>query len=113
MCHAGFSKTRSTALFIGVSRRNIAPLSPLQFRTTPARTIATRPSSKQPNPFKRPAETMSPMQEHAPQPTESEEDVAADRSAIDPLHKPNPTESQENAMADRSPDDPLQQKVPR
>ncbi|KAH8770527.1 ribosomal subunit 39S-domain-containing protein [Hyaloscypha finlandica] len=53
-------------------------------------------------------------------PTESEEDVAADRSTIDPLHpsspevevdetaeKKNPTESEEDVAADRSTVDPL------
>jgi copper chaperone CopZ len=48
-------------------------------------------------------------------PTESEEDVAADRSTIDPLHpkvdetaeKENPTESEEDVAADRSTVDPL------
>ncbi len=51
-------------------------------------------------------------------PTESEEDVAADRSTIDPLHptpaevdetseKVNPTESEEDVAADRSTVDPL------
>jgi len=53
-------------------------------------------------------------------PTESEEDVAADRSTIDPLHpsspevevdetaeKGNPTESEEDVAADRSTVDPL------
>jgi len=56
-------------------------------------------------------------------PTESEEDVAADRSAIDPLppssiliespaseetsQKGRPTESEEDVAADRSPEDPL------
>ncbi|KAM0317546.1 hypothetical protein ACHAO8_002384 [Botrytis cinerea] len=52
-------------------------------------------------------------------PTESEEDVAADRSPIDPLHpeptpkidetvkKENPTESEEDVAADRSTVDPL------
>jgi hypothetical protein len=52
-------------------------------------------------------------------PTESEEDVAADRSTIDPLHpssevdetapKGNPTESEEDVAADRSTVDPLSQ----
>ncbi len=53
-------------------------------------------------------------------PTESEEDVAADRSDIDPLHpeeeqavydetavKSDPTESEEDVAADRSTEDPL------
>jgi hypothetical protein len=53
-------------------------------------------------------------------PTESEEDVAADRSSIDPLHPPTtpaavdetaekeyPTESEEDVAADRSTVDPL------
>jgi hypothetical protein len=53
-------------------------------------------------------------------PTESEEDVAADRSSVDPLHpesteapvdetatNENPTESEEDVAADRSPIDPL------
>jgi hypothetical protein len=53
-------------------------------------------------------------------PTESEEDVAADRSTIDPLHpesvetsietptaNENPTESEEDVTADRSSEDPL------
>jgi hypothetical protein len=53
-------------------------------------------------------------------PTESEEDVAADRSSVDPLHpeatptateetstKEFPTESQEDVAADRSNEDPL------
>jgi len=53
-------------------------------------------------------------------PTESEEDVAADRSTVDPLHpepetpisdetavKKNPTESEEDVAADRSTVDPL------
>lgn len=55
-------------------------------------------------------------------PTESEEDVAADRSPIDPLHpeptpkldetveKGNPTESEEDVAADRSTVDPLKAK---
>ncbi|KAF8867069.1 hypothetical protein BDZ45DRAFT_638372 [Acephala macrosclerotiorum] len=56
-------------------------------------------------------------------PTESEEDVAADRSTVDPLHpestealvdetatKENPTESEEDVAADRSPIDPLLRK---
>ncbi|KAK0104576.1 hypothetical protein ONS95_004862 [Cadophora gregata] len=54
-------------------------------------------------------------------PTESEEDVAADRSTIDPLRpdaepaaedtleKRNPTESEEDVDADRSSEDPLHQ----
>ncbi|KAG4429057.1 hypothetical protein IFR05_015461 [Cadophora sp. M221] len=54
-------------------------------------------------------------------PTESEEDVAADRSTIDPLHsdaepaaeetfeKENPTESEEDVDADRTSVDPLHQ----
>ncbi|PVH87268.1 hypothetical protein DL98DRAFT_510132 [Cadophora sp. DSE1049] len=54
-------------------------------------------------------------------PTESEEDVAADRSTVDPLHpdaepatndtfeKGNPTESEEDVDADRSAEDPLLQ----
>jgi hypothetical protein len=112
MSRVRFPKIRSTALFIDVSRRNVIPLSPLQSRTSSGRTIATKSSSKQPNPFEKPAEAIYSMQEHKPQPTESQEDVAADRSAIDPLHRLNPTESQENVMADRSPDDPLQQTVP-
>ena len=73
----------------------------------------TRPSSKQPDTFKKPAETISPMREHKPhstESTESQEDVGADRSAIDPHHRLNPTESQENVMADRSADDPLKQR---
>lgn len=55
-------------------------------------------------------------------PTESEEDVAADRSDVDPLHpeaaeatvvdetaeKSEPTESEEDVAADRSTEDPLQ-----
>ncbi|KAH7330232.1 ribosomal subunit 39S-domain-containing protein [Rhexocercosporidium sp. MPI-PUGE-AT-0058] len=52
-------------------------------------------------------------------PTESEEDVAADRSTVDPLHpdvepaveesfeKENPTESEEDLDADRTNEDPL------
>lgn len=57
-------------------------------------------------------------------PTESEEDVAADRSTIDPLHpeytpttsnetleKGNPTESEEDVAADRSEEDPLAEKT--
>ncbi|ESZ97975.1 hypothetical protein SBOR_1646 [Sclerotinia borealis F-4128] len=56
-------------------------------------------------------------------PTESEEDVAADRSPIDPLHpeptpkldetleKGNPTESEEDVAADRSTVDPLKANV--
>ncbi|QSZ30990.1 hypothetical protein DSL72_000551 [Monilinia vaccinii-corymbosi] len=55
-------------------------------------------------------------------PTESEEDVAADRSPVDPLHpeptpeidetaeKGNPTESEEDVAADRSTVDPLKAK---
>ncbi|KAB8302935.1 hypothetical protein EYC80_006251 [Monilinia laxa] len=55
-------------------------------------------------------------------PTESEEDVAANRSSIDPLHpeptpkvdetaeKGNPTESEEDVAADRSTVDPLKAK---
>ncbi|RSL75370.1 hypothetical protein CEP51_010925 [Fusarium floridanum] len=46
-------------------------------------------------------------QKHNPQPTESEADVAADRSRNDPIHRQNPTESQEDVVADRSPDNPL------
>ncbi|KAH6719135.1 ribosomal subunit 39S-domain-containing protein [Leptodontidium sp. MPI-SDFR-AT-0119] len=54
-------------------------------------------------------------------PTESEEDVAADRSTVDPLHpdaepaveesfkKENPTESEEDVDADRTSEDPLHQ----
>merc|ERR1712098_132677 len=54
-------------------------------------------------------------------PTESEEDVAADRSTVDPLHpdaeptaddtleKGNPTESEADVDADRSSEDPLHQ----
>ncbi|KAF7856837.1 hypothetical protein EAF04_009599 [Stromatinia cepivora] len=56
-------------------------------------------------------------------PTQSEEDVAADRSPVDPLHpgptpkinetaeKGNPTESEEDVAADRSPVDPLKVKA--
>lgn len=110
MRRAGFSKTPSGTLFIGVSRRSVAPLGPIQFRTTPDRTFVTRPSSKQPDTFKKPAETISPMREHKSQPTESQEDVAADRSVMEPHHRLNPTESQENVMADRSADDPLKQR---
>ncbi|RTE72551.1 hypothetical protein BHE90_013030 [Fusarium euwallaceae] len=49
----------------------------------------------------------SASQKHNPQPTESEADVAADRSRNDPIHRQNPTESQEDVVADRSPDNPL------
>lgn len=65
----------------------------------------------------------SPIDETAEKgaPTESEEDVAADRSQVDPLHpestpapkrdetveKKNPTESEEDVAADRSTVDPL------
>ncbi|KAJ3549631.1 hypothetical protein NM208_g404 [Fusarium decemcellulare] len=53
--------------------------------------------------FKKPAALDKPApvsQKHDPQPTESEVDVAADRSRIDPIHRQNPTESQEDIMAD-------------
>ncbi|ODA81336.1 hypothetical protein RJ55_04301 [Drechmeria coniospora] len=40
-------------------------------------------------------------------PTESEEDIAADRSRVDPLHRRRPTESEESVAADRLPEDPL------
>ncbi|KAM5359915.1 hypothetical protein ACJZ2D_014118 [Fusarium nematophilum] len=52
----------------------------------------------------KPAETTV---KHERQPTESEEDVAADRSRIDPIHRKNATDSQQDVEADRSPVDPL------
>ncbi|KAL6409116.1 hypothetical protein AUP68_05486 [Ilyonectria robusta] len=48
-----------------------------------------------------------PATEHKPNPTESEEDVSADRSRIEPLRKPRPTESEEDVRADRSTEDPI------
>ncbi|KAK2667176.1 hypothetical protein RAB80_017597 [Fusarium oxysporum f. sp. vasinfectum] len=80
---------------------------PLQVRVIAARTFATSPSSEKPTPSKKLARTIPFPQKHDPQPTESEEDVAADRSRMDPIHRPNLTESQEDVMADRSSDDPL------
>lgn len=68
------------------------------------------------------AASLSPVDETAEKgaPTESEEDVAADRSELDPLHpdesstfidetavKEQPTESEEDVAADRSEVDPL------
>ncbi|KAJ4176296.1 hypothetical protein NW767_015494, partial [Fusarium falciforme] len=99
-------------LFIGVSRRSVAPLGPIQFRMTPDRRFLTRPSFKPPDTSKKPEEAISPMREHKSQPTESiepQEDVATYRLTMDPHHPLNPTESQENVMADRSADDPLEQ----
>ncbi|KAH7018808.1 hypothetical protein EDB80DRAFT_699395 [Ilyonectria destructans] len=48
-----------------------------------------------------------PTTEHKPNPTESEEDVRADRSRVEPLRKPRPTESEEDIRADRSAEDPI------
>ncbi|KAL5611004.1 hypothetical protein FOBRF1_007121 [Fusarium oxysporum] len=86
-----------------------APTS-LRIRTITAGTFAAGPPSEKPTPSRELARAIPPSQKHDPQPTESEEDVAADRSRIDPIHWPNLTESQEDVMADRSSDNPL--KVP-
>ncbi|KAL9563984.1 hypothetical protein ACKAV7_011844 [Fusarium commune] len=83
-----------------------APIT-LQVRVIAARTFAAGPSYGKPTPSKKPARTIPFPQKHDPQPTESEEDVAADRSRMDPIHWPNLTESQEDAMGDRSSDNPL------
>ncbi|ODA76839.1 hypothetical protein RJ55_07355 [Drechmeria coniospora] len=39
--------------------------------------------------------------------TEFEEDIAANRSQIDPLYRRRPTKSEESVAADRLPEDPL------
>ncbi|TPX12704.1 uncharacterized protein E0L32_000881 [Thyridium curvatum] len=57
-----------------------------------------------------PADQAVPPTEHTPNPTESEEDVSADRSPVEPLHKPRPTESEEDVKADRSTEDPIHPK---
>ncbi|KAF5127148.1 hypothetical protein E5D57_008076 [Metarhizium anisopliae] len=58
---------------------------------------ATRPFSMSASPGmpkKKAAAAASSSQSHKPQPTESEEDVSADRSPVDPLHAPKTVDGQ-------------------
>lgn len=48
--------------------------------------------------------------ERQPNPTESEEDIRADRLRIELLYKPQPTKSKEDVRADRSTEDPIHNK---
>ena len=93
-----------TASFIRKARGRITASTYLQVRTIADRTSAAEPASGK----SAASDKSAPLsQKHDPQPTESEADVGADRSRIDPIHRENPTESQEDVVADRSPDNPL------
>ncbi|KAH7232599.1 hypothetical protein B0J15DRAFT_505076 [Fusarium solani] len=92
-----------TARFIRMPRGKVNASTSLQVRMIADRTSA-EPASGKPAA----SDKSAPLsQNHNPQPTESEADVAADRSRNDPIHRQNPTESQEDVIADRSPDNPL------
>src|SRR3569833_1546034 len=85
---------------VRLSTRLVAPSA---IRSRPNRAFAATGSSAQATLATAKSPTMAQSaEEHKPQPTESEADVAADRSPIDPIHRSNPTESHEDIEADRS-----------
>ncbi|OWT42736.1 hypothetical protein VFPPC_18149 [Pochonia chlamydosporia 170] len=83
------------SLRLGVKK--LMPAAYLQTATAPAQPFSMSRSIAWPK--KNSPQTVASSPIHKPQPTESEEDVTADRSPVDPLHSPKSVNSKSKPAA--------------